>query len=103
VTKAPKDIGASVRARLLQLAKKQGEDFQLVLTRYANERLLYRLARSSHSTSFVLKGAALFLLGRTSLTARPETSIFSGLAIRVSIAYVRFSRISSRSRWTTTG
>jgi predicted nucleotidyltransferase component of viral defense system len=62
VTKAPKDVDASVRARLLQLAKKQGEDFQLVLTRYANERLLYRLAQSSHSTSFVLKGAALFLL-----------------------------------------
>jgi len=53
VTKAPKDVGASARARLLQLAKKQGEDFQLVLTRYANERLLYRLAQSSHATSFV--------------------------------------------------
>jgi predicted nucleotidyltransferase component of viral defense system len=62
VTKAPKDVDASVRARLLQLAKKQGEDFQLVLTRYANERLLYRLAQSSHATSFVLKGAALFML-----------------------------------------
>ena len=62
MTKAPKDVGASVRARLLQLAKKQGEDFQLVLTRYANERLLYRLAQSSHASSFVLKGAALFML-----------------------------------------
>ena len=60
MTKAHKDIGASVRARLLQRAKKQGEDFQLVLTRYANERLLYRLAQSSYATSFVLKGAALF-------------------------------------------
>lgn len=62
MTKVPKDVGASVRARLLQLAKKQGEDFQLVLTRYASERLLYRLAQSSHATSFVLKGAALFML-----------------------------------------
>jgi predicted nucleotidyltransferase component of viral defense system len=62
MTKAPKDVGASIRARLLQLAKKQGEDFQLVLTRYANERLLYRLAQSPHATSFVLKGAALFML-----------------------------------------
>jgi len=33
-----------------------------VLTRYANERRLYRLAQSSHATSFVLKGAALFML-----------------------------------------
>ena len=32
----PKDIGASVRARLLNLARARGEDVQLVLTRYAN-------------------------------------------------------------------
>jgi predicted nucleotidyltransferase component of viral defense system len=62
VTKAPKDIGASVRARLLGLARERGEDFQRVLTRYANERLLYRLAASPHGSRFVLKGAALFTL-----------------------------------------
>jgi hypothetical protein len=37
-----------------------GEDFQLLLTRYANERLLVRLAASRHNSQFVLKGAALF-------------------------------------------
>ncbi|HOX46046.1 MAG TPA: nucleotidyl transferase AbiEii/AbiGii toxin family protein [Myxococcota bacterium] len=57
-----KDIGASVRARLLRLAREQGEDFQLVLTRYANERLLFRLASSKHAGRFVLKGASLFTL-----------------------------------------
>jgi len=63
VTKGPlQDIGASVRARLLRLARERGEDFQLVLTRYANERLLYRLASSTHAQRFVLKGAALFTL-----------------------------------------
>jgi predicted nucleotidyltransferase component of viral defense system len=63
VTKTPpKDIGASVRARLLRLARARGEDFQLVLTRYANERLLFRLASSRHGQRFVLKGAALFTL-----------------------------------------
>ena len=62
MTKSPRDIGASVRARLLRLARERGEDFQLVLTRYANERLLYRLARSEHGSRFVLKGAALFTL-----------------------------------------
>jgi predicted nucleotidyltransferase component of viral defense system len=62
VTKSPKDIGASVRARLLRLARNRGEDFQLVLTRYANERLLYRLASSRHASRFVLKGAALFTI-----------------------------------------
>jgi predicted nucleotidyltransferase component of viral defense system len=62
VTKAPKDVGASVRARLLRLARERGEDFQLVLTRYVNERLLYRLASTKHGSGFVLKGAALFVL-----------------------------------------
>lgn len=69
MTKAPpKDIGASVRARLLRLARERGEDFQLVLTRYANERLLFRLASSRHAQRFVLKGAALFTLW----TGRPH-------------------------------
>jgi predicted nucleotidyltransferase component of viral defense system len=63
VTKSPpKDVGASVRARLSHLARDRGEDFQLVLTRYANERLLFRLASSRHAQHFVLKGAALFTL-----------------------------------------
>jgi predicted nucleotidyltransferase component of viral defense system len=62
VTKTPKDIGASVRARLLYLSRKRRDDFQLVLTRYANERLLYRLTRSRYQAHFVLKGATLFTL-----------------------------------------
>lgn len=56
----PKDVGASVRARLLHLARTRGEDFQLLLTRYVNERLLYRLAASDHAAQFVVKGATLF-------------------------------------------
>jgi predicted nucleotidyltransferase component of viral defense system len=60
--KSPTDVGASVRARLLALAREQGEDFQLLLTRYANERLLFRLSASGHAQQFVLKGAALFAL-----------------------------------------
>lgn len=58
----PRAIGASVRARLLRLARARSEDFQLVLLRYANERFLYRLAKSEHASRFVLKGAALFAL-----------------------------------------
>ncbi len=58
----PKDVGASVRARLSRLARDRGEDFQLLLLRYANERLLFRLASSRHGQRFVLKGAALFTL-----------------------------------------
>ena len=65
---APKDVAASVRARLFNIARSQGEDFQLVLTRYANERLLFRLASSQHAPSFILKGAALCTLW----TGRPH-------------------------------
>jgi hypothetical protein len=65
--KPPKDIDASVRGRLLRIATDRGEDFQRVLTAYANERLLFRLAQSPHASRFVLKGAALF----TVWTGRP--------------------------------
>ncbi len=52
---------ASVRARLLNLSKQTGEDFQALLNRYAIERFLYRLGASDHSDEFILKGAMLFV------------------------------------------
>jgi hypothetical protein len=55
-------LAVSVRQRLLTQSRKQGEDFQFVLTRYALERLLYRLSQSQHPDVFVLKGAMLFRL-----------------------------------------
>ena len=53
---------ASVRARLLNVAKAQGVDFQQVLVRFALERMLYRLSQSPHANRFLLKGALLFTL-----------------------------------------
>jgi predicted nucleotidyltransferase component of viral defense system len=53
---------ASIRARLLERAKRDGEEFQRTLMHYANERVLYRLSCSAHAGAFVLKGASLFLL-----------------------------------------
>jgi len=44
------------------MARDQGEDFQLVLTRFVLERLLYRLGRSDFRDRFILKGAMLFSL-----------------------------------------
>jgi len=58
----PVNVSASVRQRLLNVARAQNEDFQLVLTQYASERLLYRLSQSEHRDVFVLKGAMLFAL-----------------------------------------
>jgi predicted nucleotidyltransferase component of viral defense system len=53
------NIGASVRARLLNLAKERNQPFELLLVRYTLERLLYRLSISKHREKFVLKGAML--------------------------------------------
>lgn len=55
-----KNVGASVRARLLDRARAEKSDFQILLTRYALERLLYRLSVSEHRERFILKGAMLF-------------------------------------------
>lgn len=54
------DIAASVRHRLFNLAHRKAEPFDLVLTRYAQERLLYRLGQSEWRNKFLLKGAMLF-------------------------------------------
>ena len=55
-----KNLAASVRQRLANLAQTQKEDFQQMLSRYARERLLYRLSISPHRDEFILKGALLF-------------------------------------------
>ena len=55
-----RNIAASVRAKLLNKARADKRDFSLVLTRYALERLLYRLSISEHADHFLLKGALLF-------------------------------------------
>lgn len=61
MAKEIRNLGASVRARLLQLAKASGQSFDLILTRFALERLLFRLSQSSHAGRFVLKGAMLMM------------------------------------------
>ena len=55
-----KNLPASVKARLANLAREQREDFQELLSRYSRERLLYRLSVSEFQERFVLKGALLF-------------------------------------------
>lgn len=59
MAKATVNLPASVRARLLALSKTTGQTFDLVLTRFALERLLYRLSKSRYADRFVLKGAML--------------------------------------------
>ncbi len=60
-TTTPNHFAASIRARLFNHAKRHGDDFQRVLTRYAIERLLFRLSQTEAVERYVLKGAMLFV------------------------------------------
>jgi hypothetical protein len=57
-----KNLAASVRARLLAVAKSQAADFNQILVRFALERILYRMSQSAHADRILLKGALLFTL-----------------------------------------
>jgi len=67
MTDASAALAQSVQTRLVRHAEVLGVDPNLVLTRFAVERFLYRLSRSPHAERFVLKGALLLLvwLGET--------------------------------------
>jgi len=69
-----RDVGASVRQRLLNHARAQGRPFQELLQYFAMERFLYRLAKSPFSDRFVLKGALLLTAWRAPLS-RPTMDI----------------------------
>ena len=68
MAKPPTNVAASVRARLLNLARQTNQPFNVLLTRFVLERLLYRLSLSPHADRFVLKGAMLLT------TWLPETA-----------------------------
>jgi predicted nucleotidyltransferase component of viral defense system len=73
-----RNLGASVRQRLLDKAHAEKRPFQELLQYYAMERFLYRLAQSPHAKSFVLKGALLLTAWRAPLS-RPTMDIdFAG-------------------------
>ena len=59
--KNSRNIAASHRAKLLNLAQERGEGFQFFLDRWVSERFLFRLGRSAHRDQFILKGAMMFV------------------------------------------
>jgi len=70
----PKNIASSVHQRLINLARAQNADANLIFTRYGLERFLYRLSLSPHADSFVLKGAMLFFVW-TGAASRPTRDL----------------------------
>jgi predicted nucleotidyltransferase component of viral defense system len=69
-----KNLGASVRARLLNIAKETNRDFNAVLLQYFQERFLCRLSVSPYGSAFILKGALLLLAHQMS-RLRPTKDI----------------------------
>lgn len=59
---------------MLNLSRESGEEFGLLLSRFAAERFLYRLSISPYRDSFLLKGAALFTVWQT-VPRRPTRDI----------------------------
>ncbi|WP_298916544.1 nucleotidyl transferase AbiEii/AbiGii toxin family protein [uncultured Algimonas sp.] len=62
MAEGPKNIAASVRQRLLNIARSSGQDFQTILIAYALERILYRLSQTPHREAYILKGGMLVTL-----------------------------------------
>ncbi|RCW82326.1 nucleotidyltransferase AbiEii toxin of type IV toxin-antitoxin system [Phyllobacterium bourgognense] len=62
MAKPPTNMAKSVKDRLLNIARKEGRAFDVLLVRFALERLLYRLSISAHSDRFVLKGGMLVIV-----------------------------------------
>ena len=69
-----KNMPASVRGRLLNIAKKEKVPFQRLLTLYNQEGLLHRIALTEHKDEVVLKGG-LFFYQLQGVISRPTKDI----------------------------
>ena len=69
-----KNIAKSIRNRLLNHAKQQGDNFNTIMAQYVLQRLLYRLSISEYADRFLLKGAWLFVVWNNALH-RPTKDI----------------------------
>ena len=69
-----KNYGKSIRSKLLNIAKEENTFYQTVLTRYFQERLLYRISQTRYRNNFYLKGGAL-MYAYEKFAARPTLDI----------------------------
>lgn len=82
------DIEKSIRARLFNLAGHKQLNYQMLIIRYAHERLLYRLSQSAYRERFYLKGGAL-LYAFDEEKARPTVDIdFTGNRINRDMSHI---------------
>lgn len=84
-----KNIGKSVRDKLMNITKKQNSQFNIIVTRYYYERLLYRLSLSDYRDKFYLKGGTLLYVTQKNL-ARPTLDIdFLGVKIKNDLLHIK--------------
>ena len=62
MSKTYTNSGKSVKERLLNLSRAEHYNPQMMISRYMQERLLYRLSISNYRERFILKGGALLIL-----------------------------------------
>lgn len=74
------NVSDSVRQRLRNVARETNENMQVVLIRYATERLLYRLSLSEHCEQFILKGAWLFHVWNISRRATRDVDFLASVS-----------------------
>lgn len=97
MSKPIKNVAASVRQKLANLAKESKRPFAELLQYYAMERFLYRLSRSEYKDRLVLKGALMFVAWGTprsratkdiDLLARTDNSIANLVKVVQSICHI---------------
>ena len=72
--RTPKNVGRSIRERLMNLKKEGAHEYMYILQRYFNERLLYRVSASKYCEHFLLKGGSL-LYAHNGLDCRPTVDV----------------------------
>lgn len=72
--RTPKNVGRSIRERLLNIHKEGKHEYMYILQRYFNERLLYRVSVSKYRGQFLLKGGSL-LYAHNGLDCRPTVDV----------------------------
>lgn len=82
---------ASIQDKLRNLARAAGKDYQLILTRYFQERLLFRLSQTPHRDNFILKGGAL-LYALEGEASRPTLDL-DLLSMKIRLDKALFERI----------
>lgn len=79
--KETKNIAASVKERLRNIATQTGKEFQSVIHQYIQERFLFRLSKSIYSNNLILKGALLFIAHDISRTRPTKDIDFLGTSV----------------------